>query len=261
MRSILAAMLLSTWPVLGIDYGHGISYLEPLKYAADFSHFAYANPDAPKGGMVRFPELGTFDSFNNILDKGRVPLGICFTGINNLIYDRLLESAIDETASFYGRLAEAVWVSDDYKQIAFKPLERVGIATTAVSPEVSNWLYRMRTGKFDGGADNYIPSNTPGLELRNRFSSAAADEEYGQNWTRIRNPAVDGMIDQVLAARNQRDFYAATRALDRILPWNFYYYPRHGTARLSIGVLGQVRSTVRPAAFATGGLVGYLVVG
>lgn len=206
MRSILAAMLLSTWPVLGIEYGHGISYLEPLKYAADFSHFAYANPDAPKGGMVRFPELGTFDSFNNILDKGRVPLGICFTGINNLIYDRLLESAIDETASFYGRLAEAVWVSDDYKQIAFK--------------------LRANARWHDGRA-----------------------------------LTVDGMIDQVLAARNQRDFYAATRALDRILLWNFYYYPRHGTARLSIGVLGQVRSTVRPAAFATGGLVGYLVVG
>lgn len=58
MRSILAAMLLSTWLVLGIEYGHGISYLEPLKYAADFSHFAYANPDAPKGGLVGYLVVG-----------------------------------------------------------------------------------------------------------------------------------------------------------------------------------------------------------
>ncbi len=36
---------------------------------------------------------------------------------------------------------------------------------------------------------------------------------------------MDGMIEQVLAARSQRDFYAATRALDRILLWNFYYIP------------------------------------
>ena len=49
MRFILTAMLLSAWPVLGIEYGHGTSYLEPLKQPADFTHFNYVNPDAPKG--------------------------------------------------------------------------------------------------------------------------------------------------------------------------------------------------------------------
>ncbi|MBJ40500.1 MAG: hypothetical protein CMD83_18930 [Gammaproteobacteria bacterium] len=545
------------------DYAHGTSFLAPLKYTANFGHFEYANPVAPKGGIVRFPELGTFDSFNNMLDKGRPPSGVSFTGVNNLIYDRLLEPAIDESASFYGRLAEGVWIADDYKEARFllregarwhdgrpitvqdvkftfdtyrdsasagirtalrdletveitgpreirfvasaesvgnpnlpfaigsfpilpkhywasrditrttvepplgsgpyrvgehvlgryvvyervddywgqdipvnrgrynfdrvkfdyfrdeaimlealkgdvldvrhetvskawtneynfpavqagyfkkeliilerpwgmwwpviwnldkqrfqdirvrealwllndfpwenrvllfgfyKPadsffynspmaqsglpdeaelelleplrgqipdrvftdvwqqpqtdgygynrenfaralelfaeagwvlqdgvltheptgepfevdfifvspmllrsklnymstLNKVGIATTARSPEVSNWEYRMRKGMFDGGAANYIPSNTPGLELRNRFSSHSANQEYAQNWPRIRNPAVDTLIDKVLQSRDQASFYAATRALDRVLLWNFYYIP------------------------------------
>jgi len=553
--------------VMAFDYSHGISYLEPLKYDTEFRHFAYVNPNAPKGGTIRTPEMGTYDSFNNILDKGRVAGGLSFLGSGNLIYDRLLEPAIDEPASYYGRLAAGVWVAEDLKQIAFKirenarwhdgtplttedvlftfntlkesgsagirtallelesiekvgenevlftvkaetagnhgllfaigsfpilpkhywetrdiskttvkpplgsgpyrvdkfeigrnitldrvvdywgadipvnrgrynfdqvkydyfrdeavmmealkgdvidvrqetvsktwttgydfpavnegyvkkelvdldkpwglwwpvmwnldderfqdirvrealwllsdfnwtnrvlmygfynyadsffynspmaaidlpskvemallepfrgkipervfthpwvgnktsgfgydrdnikrslqlfreagwevrdgdmvnvrtnepfiisfifispmglrqetplmkMLNRVGIQTTARAPELSNWLYRMRNGKFDGAVLAFEPGNTPGLQLRNRFSTTSANTESGQNWNRIRDPAVDAMIDHVLAARKSEDFYAATRALDRILLWNFYYIPGLGT--------------------------------
>lgn len=107
-------------PVYAIDYHHGISYIEPLKYPPGFSHFDYANPHAPSGGMIRYPELGTFDSFNNILDKGRIPLGVNFVGSMNLLYDRFLEPAIDESASFYCRLCDGVWVADDYSRFAFR---------------------------------------------------------------------------------------------------------------------------------------------
>ena len=37
---------------------------------ADFSHFSYANPDAPKGGTARFAKQGTFDSLNPFIVKG-----------------------------------------------------------------------------------------------------------------------------------------------------------------------------------------------
>jgi microcin C transport system substrate-binding protein len=104
-------------------------------------------------------------------------------------------------------------------------MNRVGIRTTARSPEISNWLYRMRSGKFDGGAATYIPTWRPGLALRNWFGSASADLEFSQNWMNIRDPVVDHLIDNVVAANNPRDFYAATRALDRVLLWNFYWVP------------------------------------
>ena len=107
-------------------------------------------------------------------------------------------------------------------------LNMVGISTTARAPEISNWLHRMRSGKFEGGQFSFVPPNIPGLMLRNRLSTASADSQGGQNWNRIRDPAVDAMIDHVMAARTPEDFYAATRALDRILLWNFYYVPGLG---------------------------------
>lgn len=104
-------------------------------------------------------------------------------------------------------------------------LNRIGIATTARAPEVSNWLYRSRTGAFDGNGVNYDPSPMPGLQLRNRFGSAGADADYGQNWPGTKNPAIDSLIEAVNRARTADDLYAATRALDRVLLWNFYFIP------------------------------------
>ncbi len=104
-------------------------------------------------------------------------------------------------------------------------LERIGIETTARAPEISHWQHRMRTGSFDGGAYLYIPDNTPGLALRNRFGSAAADQPYSQNWARVRDPVLDTLIEKAIAARTARELYAATRAIDRVLLWNFYFIP------------------------------------
>ncbi len=548
------------------DYRHGISYVDPLKYDADFEHFSYANPEAPKGGMIRFPALGTWDNFNGILNKGRLVAGYDLGGANALVYDRLLEGSADENASAYGRLAEGIAVEENFAWVAFKlrknaywhdgtlldasdvvwtfntyltegsltlrtglqeldrvfefgdqevcfvtkkdvevspnipftygglailpehywkdhditkttqepPLgsgpykagdlafgkniyyervpdywgrdlpvnsgrynfekvkfdyfldetvmleahkahvydmreetvsknwttgydfdalhaglfrkelrylkrawgmwwpafwnvrnpkfqdirirealfllydfkwinrvilfgfydygdsyfynspmaqsglpsedeirllepfrdqipERVytqefkhppstgygsnresmkralelfneagwqlkrgklrhketneqfhiefvfvsamllrakspyirrlnqaGISTSALAPEVSNWQHRMRTGKFDGGGYIWIPGNMPGFDLRNRFGSEAADQDYGLNWAGIKSPVVDYLIEHVIKARTAQDLYAATRALDRVLLWNFYMVPGMG---------------------------------
>ena len=568
MRCLIAAILLlapATLAAGDIAYRHGTSFIEPLKYAPGFEHFEYVNPEAPKGGIVRYPELGTFDSFNNTIDKGRVANGVAFIGHWNLLYDRLLEDSADEGASYYGRLADGVWIAEDLTEFAFrirlgaywhdgtpltaedvvfsfesfmekgsagirtalleldtveqigprevyfrvkqdveanislafavgafpilpkhywsKPehdltkttvepplgsgpyrigdfvlgrhvvhhrvenywgrdipvmkgrynwdrvrfeyfrddgtmveavkgdvvdvrheavskqwvndysfpavkaglfkkelidlgrpwgmesaviwnidrprlqdirvrealwllydfewvnrvlmfgfyhhadsfffnskmassglpspeelelleplrdqvpervfteewhgqgtsghghhrgntvralelfeeagwvirdgvmanvetgepfkvdfifvspmqmrsimpllgaMNRLGIQTTARAPELSNWLYRMRSGKFDGAAATYVPGWNPGLALRNWFSTVSADEEFSQNWMNIRNPVVDYLINKIVVAREAGDFYAATRALDRVLLWNFYWVP------------------------------------
>ena len=55
---------------VGITYAHGTSYLEPLKYGPGFAHFDYVDPNAPKGGMVRVADRGTYDSFNGSSGPG-----------------------------------------------------------------------------------------------------------------------------------------------------------------------------------------------
>ena len=107
----------------------------------------------------------------------------------------------------------------------FQNLEAIGVETTAYAPEISNWLYRSRTGKFDNNSMRWAPSNTPGLQLRNWFGSMAAGQDYGQNWIRVRNPVIDSLINSIVAADSAENLYAATRALDRVIMWNFYFIP------------------------------------
>ena len=57
---------------------HGISTFGDLKYPADFEHFDYVNPDAPKGGTMSFRGTGgsqTFDSLNPFILEGRAGPG------------------------------------------------------------------------------------------------------------------------------------------------------------------------------------------
>ena len=69
---------------------HGLSAFGDLKYAADFKHFDWVNPDAPKGGrlaMIGTGALTTFDSFNAFILKGDAA-----QGLGNL-FDSLMTSA------------------------------------------------------------------------------------------------------------------------------------------------------------------------
>ena len=91
---------------------HGIAMHGDLKYAPDFTHFDYVNPNAPKGGKTRRGAIGTFDSFNAFIIKGN-PAGI------TAIYDTLMVNAADEAFSEYAHLAESVRMPEDRSWVAF----------------------------------------------------------------------------------------------------------------------------------------------
>ena len=110
----------------GITYQHGVAYLREPDYPADFSHFRFVDPDAPKGGRIRIGEMGTWDSFTDVPVSGRPVAGISVTvdsqtgSAHSLIYDSLLTHALDTTDDRYGRLAEGVAIADDGAWIAFR---------------------------------------------------------------------------------------------------------------------------------------------
>lgn len=113
-------------------------------------------------------------------------------------------------------------------------LKRVGITSSIKSPEISNWLYRMRSGDFDGGAIWFLPDNTPTAHIDNAFNSALVDQPYSSNWSNMADPAVDYLISAIKNAETFEDYAAAIRALDRVLLWNFYFVP--GMAKEKIGI-------------------------
>jgi microcin C transport system substrate-binding protein len=104
----------------GIAYQHGVAYLREPGYPADFTHLRYVEPDAPKGGRIRFGEMGSWDTFNSIPVTGRPVFGVSVMyEFYSFIYDTLLTHAIDTMSDHYGRLAEGVAVAEDGAWIAF----------------------------------------------------------------------------------------------------------------------------------------------
>lgn len=92
---------------------HGYSVFGDLKYSADFEHFTYTNPEAPKGGDLKISYMGTFDTLNHFVVKGTGAYGLQST------YDRLMQYAHDELGANYGLVAESVKTAPDHSWIEF----------------------------------------------------------------------------------------------------------------------------------------------
>ncbi len=88
------------------------------KYPADFKHFDYVNPNAPKGGELRMASnlrYSTFDKYNPFTLKGSPPAYLA-----QMLFETLLVGSMDETATGYGLLAEDVDVAKDGMSATFK---------------------------------------------------------------------------------------------------------------------------------------------
>lgn len=97
---------------------YGISMHGDLKYPKDFKHLDYANPDAPKGGVLKLADIGSFDSLNPFIIKGSPAAGLAYLG-QSFAYDSLMEQANDEPFSMYGLLAETIERAPDNSWVAF----------------------------------------------------------------------------------------------------------------------------------------------
>src|SRR6516165_3037048 len=91
----------------------GMSLFGDLKYGPDFKHFDYVNPEAAKGGTMRFSAIGTYDTLNPFVVKGVPSAGI------GLIFDTLMDRSADEPGSDYGLVAETVDLAADRLSVRF----------------------------------------------------------------------------------------------------------------------------------------------
>ena len=95
------------------NYEHAISVFNEIKYKNNFKHFDYVNPNAPKKGVIKLAERGTFDSLNQFILKGLPAIGL------DNIYDSLLVTSLDEPLTAYGLIAKGMKVSEDNTSITF----------------------------------------------------------------------------------------------------------------------------------------------
>ena len=92
---------------------HGISTFGDLKYAADFVHLDYVNPDAPKGGEIAEWTSGGFDSMNPYTVKGRA------AALSTIMLESLMEGTADEVDAAYCLLCETIEYPEDRSWVVF----------------------------------------------------------------------------------------------------------------------------------------------
>ena len=115
LKTALGCLLLAVATATSAAPGsHALTlYGEPPKYPADFQHFDYVNPDAPKGGTLRLSAFGSFDSLNGFISRGTAADQL------GLIYDTLTAHALDEPFTEYGLIAERIEQAEDNTWVRF----------------------------------------------------------------------------------------------------------------------------------------------
>jgi microcin C transport system substrate-binding protein len=110
-------------------------YGEAPRYPANFQHFDYVNPDAPKGGSMRrsAQEIGQFDHIMPYLDKGT---GV--SQVNGLLYSPLAVKSLDEPYTVYGLIAEKMERAPDGMSLRFylNPKARFSDGTPITADDV-----------------------------------------------------------------------------------------------------------------------------
>lgn len=142
---------------------------------ADFSHFPYANPDAPKGGSITYGVVGTFDSLNPFIVKGATTTarGIWDASFGNNVFESLMMRNRDEPFTLYGLLADSIETPDDRSWVAFtiNPKARFSDGQP-VTPE--DFLFTLQLLR-DKGRPNY----------RSWYDKIAKAEQVGERGIRL----------------------------------------------------------------------------
>ena len=115
-----------------------------------------------------------------------------------------------------------------------KNLKLIGIDARIRMVDAAQYQQRLKDFDFDITAQRYTMRNTPGVELRSYFGSAAATMDGSLNLAGIADPAVDALIERVIAAKSREELTIAARALDRVLRAGHYWVPHWYKASNSV---------------------------
>ncbi len=129
-------------------------------------------------------------------------------------------------------------------EIYARALERLGIQLTVEKVDDAQYTSRIDAQDFDMTPFRRALSLSPGNEQRLYWGSENADTPGTRNVMGLTSPAVDGLIDAMLASESHEDFVAATRALDRVLTAGRYVIPIWS---FDVGRIAHVKELKQPA--------------
>ncbi len=117
LKALILSLVLTLFGMPGVGRAApaaGIAMHGEPAEGADFQHFSYVNPEAPKGGRLTLGVQGSFDSLNPLIVKGAPA-----QGVRDYLYESLLARAYDEPFTLYGLIAESIETPADRSFVAF----------------------------------------------------------------------------------------------------------------------------------------------
>lgn len=116
----------------------------------------------------------------------------------------------------------------DQEKIAIayqRSLKAIGITMGVRTVDDSSYQQRTQSHDYDMIIKAYTSSLSPGMEQVGRWGSASRDVTGTDNFAGVADPGIDRILSAVLNAREEDDFEAAVRALDRVLMSRYYVIP------------------------------------
>jgi microcin C transport system substrate-binding protein len=104
-------------------------------------------------------------------------------------------------------------------------LEKLGIQVNQRTTDFALYQKRLEDFDFDMVSIRFPDSQSPGNELRDRFTTEAASTPGSDNLFGLKSPAIDRLVDNVLHAHTRQELVNAGRALDRVLMHGYYIVP------------------------------------
>lgn len=234
VRQALATLFDFDWVNKNLYYG---AFVRAAGYFNDSELSAIGRPAGAKEKALLAPFPGAVDA--DVMDGtyrpvsaggsdgGRTVLRAALTQLQAAGYqlngNHLVNTKTGKPLAF-----EIMVANNDDERLALsyqRVLARIGIAVSVRNVEDAQFQPRLQQFDYDMVRRTWPASLSPGNEQLGRWSSESADRPSSFNYAGAKQPAIDAMINAMLAARTHDDFVAAVRALDRVLISGYYVVP------------------------------------
>ena len=195
----------------GLPSQSELAYLNPYidQLPKEIFNEEYSNPKTDGSGFIR----NELQEATKLLQEAGWKLR-----------DGKLENSNGEPFEF-----EILLVSPAFERIVLPfidNLEKLGINASLRTIDSSQYQKRVESFDFDMVVFTFSQSLSPGNEQRNFWSSGAADTNGSRNIIGIKNNVIDLLIENLINAKDREDLITISRALDRVLLWNYYVIPQ-----------------------------------
>jgi microcin C transport system substrate-binding protein len=249
---------------LAFDFDWSNETLFYKQYIASSSYFN--NSEFNAKGLPDAKELALLEPLKDklppeVFTENKSALGVGLTGKQRLgealkilkaagweLKDGVMQNKKGERLEFTIVDDDAIMqrILDPYAQ----SLAKIGVKMNIKIEDSANYIKRMEKHDFDMTPSRLGQSESPGNEQRDYWHSSSAEAPESRNVSGINDSAIDVLVDKIIKAENRDDLVIATRALDRVLWFNYFQVPNFYMAAYRISYWNSLGiSTTRPPYF------------